>query len=104
LATFGAVTGAGFLLSGGLCILAARDKLANLGAFLPYSVLCGLITTISILMWTSGFSVDVGKRSVKQVLTSGDWNLMGYALLHDTPSLIVGIVVHILGPQNPLHI
>lgn len=53
LATFGMVLAVGFGLSGCLCILAARVKLANLGAFLPYSVLCGFFTTIGVLMWVS---------------------------------------------------
>jgi hypothetical protein len=103
LATFGAVTATGFLLGGVLCILAARVKLANLGAFLPHSVLCGFFTTIGILMWTLGFSVDVGKK-VGEVVFSGDIQVMANALLHHAPSLIVGVMMHILGPKNPLYV
>jgi len=36
---------------------AARVKLANLGLFLPYSVLSGFFSTVGVLMWTLGFSV-----------------------------------------------
>lgn len=61
-AAFTAVTGFGLLLSGLMCVVAARVKLANLGALLPYSVLCGFFTAIGILMWTLGFSVDTGHK------------------------------------------
>lgn len=103
LATFGMVLTVGFGLSGLLCVLAARVKLANLGAFLPYSVLCGFFTTIGVLMWTLGFSVDVGHK-VGQVVMSGDWNLIRYALVHHIPSLGVGFIMHLLGPKNPLFV
>ena len=100
LATFGAVTGVGFLLSGSLCILAARIKVVNLGAFLPYSVLCGFFTTIGILMWTLGFSVDVGMK-VGQVITSRDPAIISNALLHHGPSFLVGLVMHLIGSRHP---
>jgi len=55
LATFVVVTACfGLVLSGLLSIVAARIKLANLGLFLPYSVLCGFFSTVGILMWTLG--------------------------------------------------
>jgi hypothetical protein len=100
LATFGAVTGVGLLLSGSLCILAARVKVANLGAFLPYSVLCGFFTTIGILMWTLGFSVDVGMK-VGQVITSRDPTIISNALLHHSPSFFVGLIMHLVGVRHP---
>lgn len=103
LATFGMLLATGFIVSGGLCILAARVKLANLGAFLPYSVLCGFFTTIGILMWTLGFSIDVGQK-LGQVVTSGDWELITYALRHHFPSSAVGVIMHLLGPKNPLYV
>lgn len=103
LATFGAVLAVGFLMSGGLCVLAARVKLANLGAFLPYSVLCGFFTTIGILMWTLGFSVDVGKK-INEVIFSGDKQVMLHAFIHHLPSLLIGIVMHFLGAQNPIYV
>jgi MFS superfamily sulfate permease-like transporter len=100
LATFSAVTGAGLLLSGCLCVVAARVKLANLGAFLPYSVLCGFFTAIGILMWTLGFSVDTGYK-VGEVVRSGDIHVMLHALVHHAPSVVIGVVMHVLGPKNP---
>ena len=102
LATFAAVSGAGLLMSGILCILAARFKLANLGAFLPFTVLCGFFSTVGILMWTLSFSVDTGGKKVGHVLLSGDWNLIGNCLLHHVPSLCIGIAMHVLGPTHPL--
>jgi MFS superfamily sulfate permease-like transporter len=94
------VTGFGLLLSGSLSILAARWKLANWGAYLPYSVLCGFFTTIGILMWTLGFSVDTGMK-VGQVLTSKDRNVVKNALLHHIPSVVVGFFMHYAGRQHP---
>ena len=103
MATFGAVVGVGFLLSGFLCVLAARFQLANLGAFLPYSVLCGFFTTIGILMYSLGFSVDVG-TPIGEVLWSGDWQVIRHALGHHFPSLLIGILMHFMGPKNPLFV
>jgi MFS superfamily sulfate permease-like transporter len=103
LATFGLLLSVGFMLSGLLCVLAARVKLANLGAFLPYSVLCGFFTTIGVLMWTLGFSVDVGDK-VGPVVMSADWNLIRYALIHHIPSCCVGVCMHLSGPKNPLFV
>jgi hypothetical protein len=100
LATFSAATGAGLLLSGGMCIVAARVKLANLGAVLPYSVLCGFFTAIGILKWTLGLSVDTG-RTVGDAVRSGDVHVMLHALVHHAPSVVSGVVMHVLGTKNP---
>lgn len=104
LATFSAVIGAGFLLSGVLCILAARVKLANLGAFLPYSVMCGFFTSVGILMWLRAFSVDTGGKKAGAVFLSGDWQLIGKSLLHHAPSVCIGTIMYVVGPQNPLYV
>jgi hypothetical protein len=101
LETFAAVAGAGLLLSGTLCVLASRVKLANLGAFLPYSVLCGFFTAIGLLMWTLAFGVDTGGKKIAPVLLSGDWTLIGHCLLHHLPSLVVGTACYFLGSQHP---
>lgn len=103
LATFGLLLAVGLIGCGFLCILAARVKLANLGAFLPHSVLCGFFTTIGILIWTLGFSVDVGEK-VGTVLTSGDLGLWKHALIHHSPSVGIGVLMHVLGPHNPLYV
>lgn len=101
LTTFIVVTaGLGLVLSGILCIVAARVKLANLGLFLPYSVLCGFFAAVGIMMWMLGFTVDTGMR-VSTVLLSFDSNIISYALLHHTPSIILGILMHLLNRQHP---
>jgi len=104
LATFTAVSSAGLLLSGFMCLLAARFKLANLGAFLPYSVLCGFFSTIGILMWTLAFSVDNSGKKVGHVVLSRDWGLMSNCILHHVPSLCIGISMHVFGPKHPLFV
>lgn len=103
LATFTAIVSAGLLMSGALSILGSVAKLANLGAFLPYSVLCGFFSSIGILMYTLAFSVDTGKK-IGDVLLSGDLNLIVTSLIHHVPSLAIGIIMHIVGPQNPFYV
>ena len=102
LATFLVTASAGLLLSGTMCIAAARFKLANLGAFLPSSVLGGFFTTIGVLMWTLGFSVDTGMK-VGQVwhYVGKDTKVVTTALFHHAPSLVVGVVMHMAGRQHP---
>lgn len=100
LATFLALTAVAFVASGLLCIAAARFKLANLGAFLPYQVLCGFFTAIGILMWTLGFNVDTGLK-VEQVLQSRDVGVWQTSLMHHAPSLAIGIIMHWFGPSSP---
>lgn len=107
LATFSALLGAGFLASGMLCILAARVKLANLGSFLPYCVLCGFFTTIGILIWSLGFSVDTGMKVGELIRYQGEeswWDVLGRALLHHGPSFAVGVTMHIVGQRNSLYV
>jgi hypothetical protein len=111
LATFGALLGAGFLSSGLLCILAARVKLANLGSFLPYCVLCGFFTTIGILIWSLGFSVDTGNKVGQLIFFDSTKHggesfhaVLGRALLHHAPSFTVGVVMHIVGQRNSLFV
>ena len=101
LSTFTAVSSSALFLSGCLCVLAARVRLANLGAFLPYSVLCGFFTAIGILMWTLAFSVDTGGLQPTQVLLSGNTTLVQQALVHHAPSLAVGITMYLSGPVHP---
>ena len=107
LATFGALICAGFLASGILCILAARVKLANLGSFLPYCVLCGFFSVIGILIWSLGFSVDTGMKVGELIYYHGEenwWSVFGRALLHHTPSFTVGVIMHIVGQRNSLYV
>ena len=110
LATFGALIGFGFFASGLLCIIAARIKLANLGSFLPYCVLCGFFSTIGILIWSLGFSVDTGMK-VGELLhyqhqEGGEPSatVFGRALLHHAPSFIIGVLMYIVGQRNSLYV
>ena len=110
LATFGALSGVGFMASGLLCIMAARIKLANLGSFLPYCVLCGFFTTIGVLIWSLGFSVDTGMK-VGEMLhyrphEGGEsWmSVFSRAILHHAPSFIVGVIMHIVAQKNSLYV
>lgn len=99
MATFSVLLLFGFLFSGFLCVCAARIKLANLGAFLPYPVLCGFFTTIGILMWTLGISVDTGHK-IGEIIR--DPSLWWHSIVHHSPSVVVGFTMHGLGKQHPL--
>mmetsp|Transcript_25689 Transcript_25689/g.60414 ORF Transcript_25689/g.60414 Transcript_25689/m.60414 type:complete len:1133 (+) Transcript_25689:154-3552(+) len=101
LATFTALLVSSMALSGLWCLAAARIRLANLGHFLPNPVLTGFFTTIGILMWTLGFSVDSGGLKLRQVLMSGDWNVISTAFLHHLPSFLIGLAMHVTNPIHP---
>ena len=101
LTLWGILCSLAFFLSGGLCLLAAHFKLANVGAFLPYSVLCGFFTTIGILLWSLGVSVDTGLK-LGDLVTNGSFQLWTYALLHHSPSFFIGVLMHILAKYNRL--
>ena len=104
LATFTAVCSAAVLVSGLLSILASVVKLANIGAFLPYSVLCGFFATIGILMYTLAFSIDTGGKKVVEVLFSNDPGLIFNSLFHHLPSVAIGVAMHVKGSQNPFYV
>ena len=104
LASFCVLVGIGMLLSGILLQLAATFKLANLGTYLPYSVLCGFFSAVGVLLWALAFSVDTSGVSWKQVVMSRDPQLVWLSLLHHCPSLVVGILMNRLGPKNPFYV
>jgi len=93
--TFAVLSGLGMFLSGILCILGSKIKLANLGGFLPNAVLCGFFSSVGITLWTSAFSVDTGGLSVQDITSSNLFN----ALLHHLPSLCVGILIFWIGSK-----
>lgn len=103
-ASFCVLTGIGMFLSGVLLQLGATFKLANLGTFLPYSVLCGFFSAVGVLLWALAFSVDTSGKSWKQVFFSGDSHLIMESLLHHMPSLLMGILMNQLGPKNPFFV
>jgi SulP family sulfate permease len=92
------------LLSGILCVLASKFKLANLGAYLPYPVLCGFFSAVAVMLWMLAFSVDMNGQKFADVIKSGDPSLMWQGVLHHSPSLIIGIIMKILGPKKPYYI
>ena len=104
LATFGFLAFIGMALAGSLLVLAGVFKLANLGAFLPFPVLCGFFTAVGILTWHLGFTVDTNGHSFKAVFLSGDTSLMIYALTHHIPGVVVAVIMKYLGPKNPFYV
>lgn len=103
-ATFGGLVMTAMLLGGILCVLAARIKLANLGNFLPYPVLTGFFSTVGVLIWMLGFSVDSNGIPVSQVVTSGNAQLIQTALSHHLPSLTAGILMHVTSKRHPFFV
>ncbi|CAB9499496.1 solute carrier family 26 [Seminavis robusta] len=104
LATFGVLAFIGMGLAGALLLLAGVFRVANLGAFLPYPVLCGFFTAVGILTWHLGFVVDTSGKSFRTVFLNGDTSLIGYALMHHIPGVIVAIIMKYLGPKNPAYV
>lgn len=104
LATFGVLTMIGFLLSSGLLVAASVFKLANLGSFLPFPVICGFFAAVGILTWTLALNVDTGGKSIGVILTSGHLDLWKFALVHHIPTLVVAGFMKYLGPKNPFFV
>ena len=104
LGSFVVLVAIGMMTAATLLQLAASFKLASLGTYLPYSVLCGFFSAVGVLLWALAFSVDNNGLSWKHVLRSKDGSLMLHALLHHLPTLCVGIVMHKLGPKNPFFV
>ena len=104
LATFGVLTAIGIALSASLLVAASIFKLANLGSFLPFPVICGFFAAVGILTWTLAVNVDTGGISIGKILTSRDPDLVIYALIHHIPTLIVAGFMKYLGPKNPFFV
>jgi hypothetical protein len=79
-------------------------KLVNLGAFLPFPVLCGFFSSVGVLTWTLAFKVDANGRAVGQVFGSGDWDLIYHCCLHHLPSIVIAAIMKYLGPKNPFYV
>jgi len=99
LATFTFLASVSLIISGSLLVLASVFKLANLGAFLPFPVLCGFFSAVGILTWELAFKVDSG-YSVSHVLLSGDSGMILNAFIHHLPSLLVGVIMKYLTAKN----
>jgi hypothetical protein len=104
LTTFTFVVSLSLFISGGLLVLASVFKLANLGSFLPFPVLCGFFSAVSVLTWTLAFKIDSSGRTIQEVLQSGDKDMMLNSVIHHAPSVIVAIAMKWLGPKNPFSV
>ena len=104
LASFGVLTTIGTVVSACLLLAASVFKLANLGSYLPFPVICGFFAAVGILTWTSAINVDTGGKSIGVILTSGDFDLIRYALVHHIPTIIVAGFMKYLGPKNPFFV
>lgn len=103
-ATFGGLVMTSMLGGGILCVLAARIRFANIGIFLPYPVLTGFFSTVGVLIWMLGFSVDSNGIPAAKVITSGDTQLIQTAVYHHLPSLIAGILMHVTSKRHPFFV
>eukprot|EP00978_Attheya_sp_CCMP212_P022531 scaffold67303_cov47-Attheya_sp.AAC.1 len=93
-----------FITAVGSEVPALKFKLANLGAYLPYPVLCGFFSAVAVMLWMLAFSVDMNGKKFPDVIKSGDPSLIWQGVLHHSPSLIIGIIMKILGPKKPYYI
>ena len=103
LTTFVVLSGIGMMISGTLLVLSTVFKLANLGSFLPFPVICGFFSAVGVLTWTLAVAVDTGGKSVGSILFSGDMALIWHSLLHHLPSVVVAVIMKWLGPINPFY-
>lgn len=103
LTTFCALTAISLFISGTLLVASSVFKLANLGSFLPYPVLAGFFSAVSVMTWALAFKIDAG-RSAGEVFWSGDWNLIQTCCLHHLPSVVVAGFMKYLGPKHPFYV
>lgn len=104
LTTFGLLTAIGICFSGTLLALSGVFKLANLGSFLPYPVICGFFSAVGILMWMLAITVDTGGKSLGFIIKSGDPQLIFFTITHHIPTLAVASIMKYLGPMHPFFV
>eukprot|EP00533_Pseudo-nitzschia_delicatissima_P009297 CAMPEP_0116086564 /NCGR_PEP_ID=MMETSP0327-20121206/4920_1 /TAXON_ID=44447 /ORGANISM="Pseudo-nitzschia delicatissima, Strain B596" /LENGTH=1288 /DNA_ID=CAMNT_0003577619 /DNA_START=153 /DNA_END=4019 /DNA_ORIENTATION=- len=97
--SFALVVSFGMFAAGSLLILASKIKLANLGTYLPYGVLCGFFSSVGILMWKLAITIDTPTDSYAD--KKPHWKVV---LTHHLPSLLVGIAMNQLGPKHPFFV
>ena len=103
IATFVALNSFGVFLSGALCVLAGRIKLANLANYLPYPVICGFFSSVGISLWMSAFKVDTG-ITIQNALRSNTGAEMLKNLTRHSASLIAGGSLFLVGQRGPIWI
>jgi hypothetical protein len=104
IATLVLLSGIGLMSSGLMLLVASKFKLANLGSYLPFPVLCGFFSFAGIKLWALAFAVDTNGKTASQVFGSGNTALIGNSLLHHLPSFIIAVVMRWLGPKNPFYV
>ena len=104
IATLAVLSGIGMMISGAMLVAASQFKLANLGSYLPFPVLCGFFSVVGIKLWMLAFTVDTDGKSFSRVLRSGDMALIGDSLLHHVPSFFIAVIMRWLGPKNPFYV
>jgi MFS superfamily sulfate permease-like transporter len=103
LATYAFILSIGLLLTAIVNFLGSHVKLANIGEYLPYPVLCGFFSTVGVTLWTLAIAIDTGK-SIQHIVSSRNWEFLQYALYHHLPSALMGILMFIFGPSNKLFV
>ncbi|KAL7572078.1 hypothetical protein ACA910_001722 [Epithemia clementina (nom. ined.)] len=104
LASFAFLAQLSMVITGVFVVLASVFKLANVGSFLPYSVLAGFFAAVAVLTWQLAFKIDSNGASVGAVLTSGDWSLIADSVIHHAPSVVTALLMHRLGPKHPFYV
>lgn len=108
LATFGILAALGIAISALLLTLASVFRLANLGSFLPFPVICGFFSAVGILTWTLAFNVDTGGTSIGEIVldiaTGSETSVVKQALCHHLPSVVIASAMKYWGPKNPFYV
>ena len=100
LTTFCLLSGLGVVLSGLMNILVTRFRLANLGNFLPYPVMCGFFSAVGLMVWSLAFSVDTDGKQIGGVFFGGNFNEIKDCMAHHIPSIITAACMVSLGPNK----
>eukprot|EP00548_Thalassiothrix_antarctica_P012186 CAMPEP_0194155466 /NCGR_PEP_ID=MMETSP0152-20130528/64686_1 /TAXON_ID=1049557 /ORGANISM="Thalassiothrix antarctica, Strain L6-D1" /LENGTH=1083 /DNA_ID=CAMNT_0038862353 /DNA_START=98 /DNA_END=3349 /DNA_ORIENTATION=- len=101
LSTFSVLSGLGMIGSGILIGLAATFRLADLGSYLPFPVLCGFFSSIGVLLWTLSITVDTGMPVGESFSSLANFQ---HTILHHGPSFIAGCIMKFYGPSNPFFV
>lgn len=104
LGTYTCLTAVSLMVSGTLLVMTSVFKLADLGSYLPFPVLCGFFSAVGVMTWMLAFKVDSGGLSISEVLVSGDIAIVTRSLIHHVPSVFSAICMKYLGPKNPMYV
>lgn len=102
--SFAALVAISICLTGTLCLVSAKFKLANLGAFLPYPTIAGFFSSIGMLLWTLAFSIDNDGVTIQQALAQNDDALnitRLQAFAHHLPSFVLGVGMYVYDYKGP---